>query len=299
MMRRVSLTAAVAAALVAAIVPSAGAAERIGQAVPPTTAGQCLGNGIWLQTSTPGGNAYAVPHAGVITRWTFNPGPAPARLKFKVGRPVVPEGRYEIVGEHPAVTAPANGVTSYPAQIPVQAKDVIGFYLVADAYCAREQEDDDWGYHFLAGDMLPGAPPVHFANAAPIEQLSVSALLEPDCDGDGLGDDTQDDDTSSCPRCLGRVATVVGTPERDLLRGTTGRDVIVGAGGNDKLVGDDGHDIICGGGGHDLLAGGAGKDALLGHAGDDRLLAGIHRDRCTGGAGDDGGRACERGSEAT
>jgi hypothetical protein len=289
----------VAAALIAVMAPAAGAATKIGQPVPPTTDTSCLANGIWLQTSTPGGNAYAVPHAGVITRWSFNPGPAPAQLKFKVGRPATPAGRYEIVGEHPAVTAPANGVTSYPAQIPVEGKDVIGFYLLADAYCTRAQKDDDWGYHFNPGDLLPGAPPIHFANAAPIVQLSVSALLEPDCDGDGLGDETQDEDKSSCPQCNGKLATIVGTSGRDLLRGTEGRDVIVGGAGNDRLLGLESHDAICGGSGHDLLHGGDGRDKLVGQTGDDRMRAGEHQDVCVGGGGEDDGRDCESGSDAT
>ena len=302
-MRRFLLIAAAAAALVAVTVPSAGAASKIGQAVTPTAAGGCQANGLFLQTKTPGGNEYAAETSGVITRWSFNPGGRSPQLKLKVARPIaaIPGDphhfQYRIVGEHPTVTVPSGGVTSFPAQIPVQAGDVIGIHTVNEALCFRDIDDDDFGFHFKSGDTLPGATDVFTRGGLDI-QLSVSALLEPDCDGDGLGDETQDDDTSSCPRCLGEVATVVGTGKRDTLEGTEERDVIVGGGGNDKLVGDDGHDIVCGGAGHDLLTGGDGRDKLLGQTGNDRIRAGRHRDLCHGGAGDDGGRACERGSDA-
>jgi Ca2+-binding RTX toxin-like protein len=174
---------------------------------------------------------------------------------------------------------------------------LIGIHMLAEAYCARLQDDDAWGYRFKAGDTLPGLAADFGAGGIDL-QLSVSALLEPDCDNDGLGDDTQDEDTSSCPRCLGEVATVVGTDERDVIRGTASRDVIVGGEGDDKLIGEGGHDLICGGEGHDLITGGSGRDKLKGEQGDDKMRAGKHRDLCTGGAGADDGADCERGSEA-
>lgn len=85
------------------------------------------------------------------------------------------------------------------------------------------------------------------------------------------------------PRCLGRPATIVGTPGRDILRGTRGDDVIAALGGADVVRGRGGDDLICGGPGADRLAGGAGRDRLLGRGG---------RDRCDGGPGRDEAR-CE------
>lgn len=45
--------------------------------------------------------------------------------------------------------------------------------------------------------MAPG-PPASFTSSTTV-QLNVSAVLEPDCDRDGLGDETQDPDPTSCP----------------------------------------------------------------------------------------------------
>ena len=54
--------------------------------------------------------------------------------------------------------------------------------------------------------------------SGPSSQMSISAVLEPDCDQDGLGDESQGIDTSSCT-CKGRVATIVGTMAEDKLTG--------------------------------------------------------------------------------
>jgi len=96
-------------------------------------------------------------------------------------------------------------------------------------------------------------------------------------------------------RCGGKVATIVGTEGKDVLRGTPGPDVIAGLGGNDTLKGRGGNDVICGGPGNDKLSGGAGKDRLFGEAGKDKLNGGAGKDRCVGGPGKDKGRGCEKG----
>ena len=88
-------------------------------------------------------------------------------------------------------------------------------------------------------------------------------------------------------RCGGAVATIVGTPARNVLQGTPGRDVIAGLGGPDRIRGLGGNDLFCGGGGNDTLLGDGGNDTLLGQAGADRLRGGAGRDLLRGGAGRD------------
>ncbi|HYP22216.1 MAG TPA: calcium-binding protein [Actinomycetota bacterium] len=94
--------------------------------------------------------------------------------------------------------------------------------------------------------------------------------------------------------CLGRPATVVGSPGADRLVGTNGRDVIVGRGGNDEIVGHDGDDLLCGGDGRDRIEGrygddeidaGAGNDVADGGPDGDLLVGGIGSDRLSGGDG--------------
>ena len=62
------------------------------------------------------------------------------------------------------------------------------------------------------------------------------------------------------PKCNGLPATIIGTEERDKIKGTNGPDVIVAKGGNDKIKSGDGNDTICAGDGMDFIITGDGKD---------------------------------------
>jgi hypothetical protein len=83
-------------------------------------------------------------------------------------------------------------------------------------------------------------------------------------------------------RCAGRIATVVGTPGRDHLRGSVGSDVIATEGGRDHVAGGKGNDRICTGAGRDAINGGPGRDTLVGGRGADRIRGGPVRDTCPG-----------------
>jgi Ca2+-binding RTX toxin-like protein len=79
--------------------------------------------------------------------------------------------------------------------------------------------------------------------------------------------------TPASPTCLGMPATIIGTPENDILRGTPGDDVIVGLAGNDVIDGRGGDDRICGGNGNDVIQAGEGSDRVDGGAGNDVINA--------------------------
>jgi hypothetical protein len=145
-----------------------------------------------------------------------------------------------------------------------------------------------------------------------IEQDDPTGLVssgEGDCEGDTFeggdggndGDDCQLDKvlvTSVVapptgpmgPRCPGVKRGghhVIGTDQRDVLRGTADGDVICGLGGKDVVRGLGGADLLLGGPGGDRLVGRGGKDRLRGEAGPDALLGGGGRDRLAGGPGRD------------
>ena len=96
------------------------------------------------------------------------------------------------------------------------------------------------------------------------------------------------------PGCMGRAATIVGTPGRDVIEGTKRADVIVALKGRDEVRGRGGRDVICmnggggyrvdiefkkyavyedayGGGGGDVIDGGPGFEILRGGPGADVL----------------------------
>ncbi len=93
-------------------------------------------------------------------------------------------------------------------------------------------------------------------------------------------------------RCKGRVATVVGTGGRDVLRGSIGPDVIATGAGRDVIRGGRGADRICAGTGRDVIRGGPDRDALVGGPGADRIRGGPGRDRCPGAGRRDRIRSC-------
>ena len=301
-MRRVSFVILATAALLVAPSTATGATQ-IGQTFAPTE--PCNNpTTTWLQGESPG-SQYAAPANGVITRWSFQADAAPPDMKFKVARRGF-GSNFLIVGESPLQEDLApNALNSFPVRIPVAAGDVIGFFLMTPGSC-RKLVDSDAGYRIFGfpSDVPPGTIE-DFFDFGSIFQLDVAALLEPDCDGDGYGDETQDNIAICAPpaparalggtplTCRGQPATVVGTIGADLLVGTPSPDGVVALAGNDKAIGLDGNDVLCGGPGRDRLKGGKGFDALLGQGGIDTLKGGPGRDVCKGGKGDDAARKCE------
>jgi hypothetical protein len=302
--RTLSATVLVVTALIAA--PSgASAATTIGQTVSP---GPCTAGPTRLQTTSPG-NLYAAPSDGVITNWSFQAGAAVPTLKFKVGRPAG-GNLYTIIGESALTTPAANILNTFPIRLSVRAGDLIGFYVGVAGQCGITGIPG-FVHSAANGDITPPNQATFTAQPAQMVQLDVSAQLESDCDNDGFGDETQDQNLSSCApgttptgpaptlpsgapaTCRGIAATIVGTDGSDARTGTQGQDVIVALGGNDTLSGVGGNDVICGGAGKDSLKGGKGKDSLLGQKGRDALNGGPGRDLCKGGKGTDTASKCE------
>ena len=325
-MRRFSL-ASLAVALLA--IPSgASAGTQIGETFTPT--GGCDSNRTRLQSVSPGGQ-YSAPSDGVITRWSFQAAATPPDLRFKVGRAVLGEdlttdADFTIVGESVIETdLTADALNSFFTRIPVQAGDVIGFFNASTSgFCFEPGATGYTSHELVDADPHPGDPPETYAPFTS-RQNDVSAILEPDCDKDGLGDETQDGNLSACAgvqplTCRGERATIAGTPLNDTIVGTNGRDVIAALGGNDEVIALDGNDVVCGNDGSDklrgqdgndrmkgnrgsdrvkggtsddFLKGNRGQDTLKGKAGDDTLNGGRNTDTCRGGAGDNKIRNCE------
>jgi hypothetical protein len=166
--------------------------------------------------STP---AYTVPAGGgVITSWAHM---APDPIGFaetaalKVLRPAGGT-QFTVVGQS-AVATLFNGFNSFPTQIPVQAGDFIGLYVQHQgntAYCQEEAPVFNDGDKTREVDGTQNAPigtTLDFTAASEqAARLSVSAVIEPDVDGDGLGDETQDPSTPSAPDAVAPDTTVSG-----------------------------------------------------------------------------------------
>jgi hypothetical protein len=142
-----------------------------------------------VQSGSPG-SSYSAPFAGVITSWSHQAGPTPTPLRLKVARPVG-GNEFTIIGESSFHSPTPNQLNTYAdVRVPVRAGDVLGLSIATSGGdCIRTLP----GYELYSGE--PDAPPgmtVAFSQFDADFQMDVSASLEPDCDQDGFGDDTQD-----------------------------------------------------------------------------------------------------------
>lgn len=97
-----------------------------------------------------------------------------------------------IVGESALeVTSPAT-LHTFTTRVPVSTGDIIGLYLATTGGCFGQAPG--WAASNNTGDTPPGSTVTFFPPNADV-RYDVSAQLEPDADGDGFGDETQD----QCP----------------------------------------------------------------------------------------------------
>jgi hypothetical protein len=122
----------------------------------------------------------------VFTSASFRSATAAPQLKFIVLRP---EGGSTLspTAESEVKTTAANTLNSFPIRMPAGTGDLIGVYLMTPGTCiASPLETLGWTAAIGGPSMFT------FSNNTAI---NVSATLEPDADGDGFGDETQD----GCP----------------------------------------------------------------------------------------------------
>jgi hypothetical protein len=207
-LRTAPVAAIAAAALALALGPasSAEAATLLGD--PSCKANQVTTNKTLVQVSGPG--QLAAPADGVLTRWQVNGiaefGAIPQWLK--VAR-ADPGESFTIVDEDVGVIS---GTTSYPTRIPVQAGDLIGLGAEGALFFCSGSGERETGY--VNSELLKGSTG-QFDGVATVG-VPVTAVLEPDADGDGWGDESQDECPQSaevlvaCPK-LGLDAYAVQT----------------------------------------------------------------------------------------
>jgi uncharacterized repeat protein (TIGR01451 family) len=142
----------------------------------------------------------------VITSWRFQTDSTTVSdLKLKVGRGS--GTTFAVVGESAAGAQTPSAINGpYPARIAVQANDIIGLYTSGTGDCSLLAGASDT-FAFKNGDQPPGGPGPYITTGN--AKFPVEVKVEPDADGDGFGDETQD-------KCLGTPGSVQGCPNVDL-----------------------------------------------------------------------------------
>jgi hypothetical protein len=196
--RAIGASSAIALVLAAIAAPGAGAATEFGS--------DCAANAsepnvtvVQLQKVPGSALPLTAPGAGVLTAWTVWADPSAFveesdRLKLMVFRSQTNPSKLETIGESAEETV-AHGTNSFKTRIPVQAGDRLGLYgpnSPGTLICSTGAVEDEIG-------ILRAPAPLGSTNTFPPgtkDQVPVSATLEPDKDGDGYGDETQD----GCPQ---------------------------------------------------------------------------------------------------
>jgi Ca2+-binding RTX toxin-like protein len=302
-----TVIAAGAAVLVLGAASPSGASETVGSELRGTAAGTLPGDMLATQTTPPPWSAFSTfpTSSGVITKVLLKHGPTSNSsevLKLRILSGATPNFKARSDPRLPDLFVPINqpaGVFEWnptdsalnPRGVPIRDLEhlAVGSLHGTIAFVAGEA-----GARMHIRSPIPG-PSAGTVRWKPfnIREVLLQYTVEPDTDGDGYGDETQDacrgfkagiGPGCAAGVCLGLPATHVGTNRAESIIGTPGNDVIAALGGNDLVIGGGGDDIICGGAGSDRLEGGVGND---------RLKGGRGRDVCKGGPGVDAARKCE------
>jgi hypothetical protein len=235
--RRIAVLAAIAGCAVAA---PAQAATTIGSVAPEgATVESCPGGGplsIWQNQSPTG--AVTATSAGVITSVSTKQtaGQAGHTFKVKVGylndRSFSPSANVTIRATSDSLTIAGTGSTeTFATQIPIATGQGVVLFSADGTDCAFDTTDAG-DQVLLNGDPEPGPGTSIFAqDGSTSARVNLAATIEPDADGDGFGDETQDacpsdpsTHTGACSADASVVATVtpstIGVGDVAVMTGT-------------------------------------------------------------------------------
>ncbi len=151
-----------------------------------------------VQRNDAGTPTYAVPAGGgVITRWSTDARPGSGQLlKLKVFRHLSGSD-WLVVGQSSVEELVPSQFNTFATRIPVQAGDRLGQAVPptsTEGGCLIETSSSSDTVEDFASDDPDGARATGFVSQSFL-RLNISAVVEPDTDGDAFGDETQD----ACP----------------------------------------------------------------------------------------------------
>ena len=207
MSRRVGLVfvAGIVAAVMLVGSSVASAATTLGQTLAP---GTCSAETYIQTASPPGGPSYTAPFGGVITQWSYqSDSTPPPTVRLKVAQDFG-GGTIKIVAESAVENIAPSTLNTYQSRISMPAGTDLGEYIANDC----SQSDATYTDYYADTDLGVGTTSPSFTQEH--LQQDISAVLEPDADHDGYGDETQD----GCPQqtdthaACNTSVTVAATP---------------------------------------------------------------------------------------
>ena len=227
---------ALAGSLGAGLAVALGGSTEVGQTTSSPVFG--VGTPVAPLSTVPGTPSYATPH-GVLTSWRFHSSgdSAAGAVRLKIFRYTGTGLVFKVLAESSLKTLEPDTAYDFKERIPVDQGDLLGLTAVSDAEVGITVPGTPQNQlaQFGGGDIPPGQTGTATI-AWPDLRPSVAATVEPDADGDGFGDDTQD----RCP--VDRTTQALcqfsfGSLKRNKKRGTAVLPVTVPGAGTLSLSG--------------------------------------------------------------
>jgi hypothetical protein len=174
--------------------PRIAAASAVGQVAPNAGSAFNCGDLTGVQTASgTGAPTFTVPTDGVVTAFSHNANSGTGSVRGVLFRATGVPADKLIVGKSALVPIVPSTLMTFPARIPVRAGDLLGIQVknsvgtgcafpgvAGDAHDVSFAADPDVSSSFTSEGTVPG------------NRWNISAVLEPDADGDGYGDVSQD-----------------------------------------------------------------------------------------------------------
>jgi hypothetical protein len=182
----------------------------------PGGGGTCTGTNLSLPAGSTAANGLTSPINGVIVKWRVKSGSTGNPVRLRVLRP---NGGASFTGAGTSTAgATVSGVAETASRVSIRAGDSIGLNIGNSALVWANTPSANglvWGsVNGFTGGLADGATGTGDAQTA--KQLLVQAVVEPDADGDGFGDETQDgcpaDPTRQTPPCSTGPTNPNGNP---------------------------------------------------------------------------------------
>lgn len=173
-----------------ALVPMATASTTVGPDLPAPSTSNICGPGVDCTYigGTPAAPGNRVSENGVITTWRMQSGSAGSVVTLRVLRPA--SGGLRVIASSAPLTT-SGSITDAPVRLPVRAGDVLG---VSNASSALIFGPAPGNTTVFTGPVAPGqllTTPTPMGGQTGVTPL-LQAVVEPDADTDGFGDETQD-----------------------------------------------------------------------------------------------------------
>jgi hypothetical protein len=175
----------------------ASAATTIGQTGTPTAS--CTDNEAYVQKTVAAGPQYSPSASSVITSWSAQGTAAPDQpLTLLVLRQDDPT-HYTVLGRNAQTLPNTNVVNTFNGlRLPIQPNEEIGVFLPPGSAATCEFSTSNGGdvanWSFPLGE-IPDNTSYPFTGSDSGQRVNAKAVVEPDADHDGFGDETQD----QCP----------------------------------------------------------------------------------------------------